>query len=151
MCVCVCGESGDCAGISCGCFTYWLLVAMLLDMSYMPVDPFNLTSSHIILSLSPSSRLSPPLPPLLLSLPSLFSYIAQTSPADVARVEKQTFVCTERKEDAVPEPRAGVESALGNWKAPAVMDKELDEKFPGCMKGGLHSWQQCWGWRGSCV
>ncbi len=65
----------------------------------------------------------------------LSSYLARTEPGDVARVEKQTFVCTERKEDAVPSPREGVESKLGNWKAPAEMDAELERKFPGSMRG----------------
>ena len=64
-----------------------------------------------------------------------FSYHAHTSKVDTARVEKQTFVCTEKKEDAVPEPRPGVVSKLGNWKSPKEMDVELDEKFNGCMKG----------------
>ena len=68
-------------------------------------------------------------------LPSSYSYYARTSPADVARVEKQTFVCTEKKEDTVPTPKEGVESKLGNWKDPDEMDKELDKKFTGCMKG----------------
>lgn len=63
------------------------------------------------------------------------SYWARTAPEDVARVEKQTYVCTERKEDAVPEPRPGVESTLGNWKSPTEMDTELNKKFPGCMQG----------------
>ena len=63
------------------------------------------------------------------------SYLARTTPGDVARVEKQTYVCTEKKEDAVPTAKEGAKSKLGNWKSPAEMDKELDTKFPGCMKG----------------
>lgn len=63
------------------------------------------------------------------------SYLATTSPEDVARVEKQTFVCTTRKEDAVPTPAPGVESMLGNWKEPLEMDKEMEEKFRGSMTG----------------
>ena len=63
------------------------------------------------------------------------SYLARTTPEDVARVEKQTYVCTEKKEDAVPEPKPGVESKLGNWKSPSDMDAELNTKFPGCMEG----------------
>ena len=55
--------------------------------------------------------------------------------ADTARVEKQTFVCTEKKEDAVPSVKPGAVSKLGNWKSPQEMDKELNEKFSGCMKG----------------
>ena len=54
---------------------------------------------------------------------------------DTARVEKQTFVCTEKKSDAVPSPKPGVVSKLGNWKSPKEMDVELNEKFKGCMKG----------------
>ena len=65
----------------------------------------------------------------------IHSYLATTSPEDVARVEKQTFVCTTRREDAVPTPAPGVESMLGNWKAPLEMDKEMEEKFRGSMSG----------------
>ena len=50
-------------------------------------------------------------------------------------MEKQTYVCTEKKEDTVPTPMEGVESKLGNWKHPKEMDKELEGKFTGCMKG----------------
>ena len=85
-------------------------------------------------SLSPSLSLSLPPSPLPLSSLSL-SYLATTSPEDVARVEKQTFVCTKRKEDAVPTPAPGVESMLGNWKDPEEMDKEMAEKFQGSMAG----------------
>ena len=69
----------------------------------------------------------------LLILP--FSYYARTSPADVARVERQTYVCTENKSETVPTPKEGVVSSLGNWKSVAEMDNELDLKFAGCMKG----------------
>jgi phosphoenolpyruvate carboxykinase (GTP) len=50
-------------------------------------------------------------------------------------VEKQTYVCTEKKSDAVPSPKPGVVSKLGNWKSPKEMDVELNDKFKGCMKG----------------
>ena len=63
------------------------------------------------------------------------SYHAHTIQVDTARVEKQTFVCTEKKSDAVPSPEPGVVSKLGNWKSPKEMDVELNEKFKGCMKG----------------
>ena len=63
------------------------------------------------------------------------SYHAHTIQVDTARVEKQTFVCTEKKSDAVPSPKPGVVSKLGNWKSPKEMDVELNEKFKGCMKG----------------
>ena len=65
----------------------------------------------------------------------MYSYHASTVKEDTARVEKQTFVCTEKKEDAVPSPKPGVVSKLGNWKSPKDMDVELNEKFKGCMKG----------------
>lgn len=69
-------------------------------------------------------------------LNSLFSsYYAHTIPEDTARVEKQTFVCTTKKSDAVPEPKPGVVSKLGNWMDPTEMDQQLKEKFDGCMKG----------------
>lgn len=66
---------------------------------------------------------------------NLSSYLAQTSPADVARVEKQTYICSDRREDTIPTPMDGVKSSLGNWMSPADMDIDLDAKFTGCMKG----------------
>lgn len=65
------------------------------------------------------------------------SILAHTKKADVARVEKCTYICTLKKEDAVPEPKAGAQSKLGNWKATAEADAELQKKFDGCMKGAL--------------
>lgn len=50
-------------------------------------------------------------------------------------MEKQTYVCTQNRDDTVPTPKEGVESMLGNWKHPDEMDKELEEKFTGCMQG----------------
>lgn len=63
------------------------------------------------------------------------SYLALTSKADVARVEANTFICSEKKEDTVPPTRDGLPSKLGNWMAPKDMDKRLEEYFTGCMKG----------------
>ena len=68
-------------------------------------------------------------------LTSSYSFYARTSPSDVARVERQTYVCTENKADTVPTPKEGIVSSLGNWKSVAQMDSELNSKFTGCMKG----------------
>lgn len=62
-------------------------------------------------------------------------WLARTDPADVARVESLTFMSTPNKTDTVPTPREGVKGTLGNWLSPQDMQKALDERFPGCMKG----------------
>nr|XP_012215477.1 PREDICTED: phosphoenolpyruvate carboxykinase [GTP]-like [Linepithema humile] len=63
------------------------------------------------------------------------SWLAKTSPADVARVEKHTFISTDKKRDTVPTPRKGIIGDLGNWISPRDMDQAILERFPGCMKG----------------
>ncbi|CAD7088748.1 unnamed protein product [Hermetia illucens] len=62
-------------------------------------------------------------------------YLATTNPADVARVESKTFICTEHREETIPTPKDGIKGTLGNWISPDDMKKAIDERFPGCMKG----------------
>ena len=65
----------------------------------------------------------------------IFSWLARTNPADVARVESKTFIVTRQKREAVPTAKPGVQGQLGNWMSYDDMDKVVSERFPGCMKG----------------
>ncbi|CAG5055278.1 unnamed protein product [Parnassius apollo] len=62
-------------------------------------------------------------------------WLARTDPADVARVESRTFICSENERDVVPAARAGQKSALGNYITPTDYEKAISERFPGCMRG----------------
>ena len=54
------------------------------------------------------------------------SFLARSTPGDVARVEDRTFICTRRQEEA---------GATNNWMHPDKMRALLTEKFRSSMRG----------------
>lgn len=62
-------------------------------------------------------------------------YAVRTNPADVARVESKTIICTDNKNETIPTPKDGVKGQVGQWAKPDEMENKLTDLFTGCMKG----------------
>ncbi|XP_012562572.1 phosphoenolpyruvate carboxykinase [GTP], mitochondrial [Hydra vulgaris] len=62
-------------------------------------------------------------------------YAVRTNPADVARVESRTIICTKNQHDTLPSHKVGIEGHLGYWADTDEEDEKLRKLFNGCMKG----------------
>jgi phosphoenolpyruvate carboxykinase (GTP) len=64
-------------------------------------------------------------------------YVCRTDPADVARVESKTFICTKDRYATVPHHDKDTVGILGQWISPENLNAELQDRFPGCMAGRM--------------
>jgi len=65
----------------------------------------------------------------------LSSWLVNTDPADVARVESRTYISTKNESDVVPYGNNPHKGALPNWISPKQLDLELTKRFPRSMDG----------------
>lgn len=63
-------------------------------------------------------------------------YITRTDPADVARVESKTWICTDDKYETVPHVAPGIQGILGRWCSPGDAKAHLSN-FINCMAGRM--------------